>query len=349
MNESFLVAGRNIGRHHPCFVIAEIGVNHNGDPNLAAKLISAARAVGADAVKFQTFKADRLVVRATPTAAYQQANTKLTDQHAMLATLELNEAAHLALLEQCCAEGIIFLSSPFDVESIDMLDRLDVPAFKVPSPDCVSQSYLTHMGSKRRPVILSTGMCDLEEVAFGIDTLRKAGCEDIVLLHCTSCYPAPHDELNLRVIPALAQITGLPVGYSDHSDGTAVSIAAVALGACVIEKHMTLDRNLPGPDHKASLEPAEFAAMVSGIRSVEQALGHSVKTPQPCEASARLLGRRSVAVNRDLPDGHRLTTQDLTLLRPGTGISPRMEGLIAGRTLGRPIAKNTLLTFEDLA
>lgn len=348
MTRTFSIADRTIGRNRPCFIIAEIGVNHNGDPELAAKLVDAARIAGADAVKFQTFRADRLVVRATPTAEYQKANTNQTDQHEMLRALELDEAAHIQILNQCREKGIIFLSSPFDVESIDMLDRLDVPAFKVPSPDCISQSYLMHMGAKRRPVILSTGMCDLEEVAFGVETLRKAGSEDIALLHCTSCYPAPSDELNLRVIPALADVTGLPVGYSDHSDGIAVSIAAVALGACVIEKHMTLDRNLPGPDHNASLEPAEFAAMVAGIRSVEQAVGSSVKAPQPCEASARQLGRRSVAVSRDLPAGHKLTADDLVLLRPGTGLPPRMEGLMAGRVLGRPVAANTLLTLEDL-
>ncbi|MCO6179016.1 N-acetylneuraminate synthase [Ciceribacter sp. RN22] len=349
MNESFSIADKTIGRDSPCFIIAEIGVNHNGDPDLAAKLVTAARNAGADAVKFQTFRADRLVVRATPTAEYQKANTNLTDQHAMLAALELSEAAHLELLAQCRREGIIFLSSPFDLDSIDMLDRLDVPVFKVPSPDCVSQSYLERMGSKKRPVILSTGMCDLEEVAFGVKTLTNAGSEHIALLHCTSCYPAPPEELNLRVIPALADITGLPVGYSDHSDGIAVSIAAVALGACVIEKHMTLDRNLPGPDHKASLEPDEFTAMVSGIRNVERALGRPVKAPQPCETSARQLGRRSVAVSRDLPAGHRLTPDDLILLRPGTGLAPRMERALVGRVLSRPVSVNTLIAFEDLA
>ncbi|WP_455272844.1 N-acetylneuraminate synthase family protein [Rhizobium herbae] len=348
MTKIFSIADRVIGGNNPCFIIAEIGVNHNGDPELAAKMVSAARTAGADAVKFQTFQADQLVVRATPTAAYQKANTNQTDQHAMLKALELDEAAHVRILEQCRAEGIIFLSSPFDLESIDMLDRLGVPAFKVPSPDCVSQSYLSHMGSKRRPVILSTGMCDVEEVAFGVETLRKAGSEDIALLHCTSCYPAPFEELHLRVIPTLSEVTGLPVGYSDHSDGIAVSIASVALGACIIEKHMTLDRNLPGPDHKASLEPDEFAAMVSGIRGVEKALGSTVKAPQPCEISARQLGRRSVAVRRDLPAGHKLTADDLILLRPGTGLPPRMESLLAGRTLGQPVAANTLITLEDL-
>ncbi len=348
MMKTFSIADRRIGGNSPCFIIAEVGVNHNGDPELAARLVSAARAAGADAVKFQTFRADQLVVRATPTAAYQRANTNQTDQHAMLAALELDEVAHLRILEQCRAEGIVFLSSPFDLGSIDMLDRLGVPAFKVPSPDCISESYLSHMGAKGRPVILSTGMCDMEEVAFGVDTLRKAGSEDIALLHCTSCYPAPLDELHLRVIPTLSSIMGLPVGYSDHSDGIAVSIAAVALGASVIEKHITLDRSLPGPDHKASLEPQEFAAMVAGIRGVEKALGSSIKAPQPCEASARQLGRRSVAVNRDLAAGYRLTANDLILLRPGTGLPPRMESLLRGRVLSRPVAANTLLTLEDL-
>ncbi len=348
MTKIFSIADKVIGGKNPCFIIAEIGVNHNGDPELAAKMVSAARTAGADAVKFQTFQADQLVVRATPTAAYQKANTNQTDQHAMLKALELDETAHVRILEQCRAEGIIFLSSPFDLESIDMLDRLGVPAFKVPSPDCVSQSYLSHMGSKRRPVILSTGMCDVEEVAFGVETLRKAGSEDIALLHCTSSYPAPFEELHLRVIPTLSEITGLPVGYSDHSDGIAVSIAAVALGACIIEKHLTLDRNLPGPDHKASLEPHEFEAMVAGIRGVEKALGGTVKAPQPCETSARQLGRRSVAVRRNLPAGHKLIADDLILLRPGTGLPPRMEGLLAGRTLGQPVAANTLITLEDL-
>ncbi|WP_416799347.1 N-acetylneuraminate synthase family protein [Ciceribacter azotifigens] len=348
MNTTFAIGDRVVGADHACFVIAEIGVNHNGDPDLAARLITAAKEAGADAVKFQTFRADRLVVRATPTAEYQKVNTSLTDQHAMLAALELSEASHQRLLEQCRTEGIIFLSSPFDVDSIDMLDRLNVPAFKVPSPDCVSQSYLEHMGSKRRPVILSTGMCTLEEVAFGVETLKSAGSDQIVLLHCTSCYPAPPEELNLRVIPALSEITGLPVGYSDHSDGIAVSIAAVALGACVIEKHMTVDRNLPGPDHKASLEVHEFAAMVSGIRNVERALGRPIKAPQPCELSSRQLGRRSVAVTRNLPAGHRLTADDLALLRPGTGLPPRMERLLPGRILSRSIAENTLIALEDL-
>lgn len=344
----FTISDRAVGPGHPCFVIAEIGVNHNGDEALAKRLVDAARDAGADAVKFQTFRADRLVVRATPTAAYQAANTGEADQYALLKPLELDEGDHRRLLDYCRERDIVFLSSPFDLDSIDMLDRLGVPAFKVPSPDCVSVSYLAHMGAKGRPVILSTGMCDIGEVCLGVETLRAAGSGAIALLHCTSCYPAPVDELNLAVIPAMATSLGLPVGYSDHSDGIAISIAAVALGASIIEKHLTLDRNLPGPDHKASLEPDGFAAMVEGIRRVERAIGGPVKACQPSEASSRELGRRSIATARALPAGHRIGPDDLVLLRPGTGIMPRLESTVIGRTLARDVTADCLLSWADL-
>lgn len=348
MSACIHIEGRLVGLGQPCFIIAEIGVNHNGDMDMAAQLIRVARDAGADAVKFQTFSAEKLVVRATPTAAYQKANTGQTDQHALLSALELDEAAHRTLMQQCREEGIIFLSSPFDVESIDLLDRLGVPAFKVPSPDCVSTSYLEAMGRHERPVILSTGMCDMQEVQQGVDTLRAAGSSQIVLLHCTSCYPAPADQLHLRAIPAMAEATGLPVGYSDHSDDIAVAIAAVTLGACVIEKHITLDRNLPGPDHLASLEPERFAAMVQGIRTVEKALGNAHKGPQPCEASARELGRRSVASARDLAAGEELRAEDMMLLRPGTGLAPAIERSLIGRRLKHDVAAHQLLRMDDL-
>lgn len=346
---AFQIGDRTIGSGAPCFVIAEIGVNHNGDEALARALIDAARQAGADAVKFQTFAADRLAVRATPTAAYQRANSGETDQHAMLKRLELDAAAHRRLLDHCAAVGIAFLSSPFDEQSIDMLDALGVAAFKVPSPDCVSTRYLRHMGAKGRPVILSTGMCDLGEALYGVETLRAAGSGPIALLQCTSCYPAPPDELNLRAMATLATATGLPVGYSDHSDGIAVAIGAVALGARIIEKHLTLDCGLPGPDHRASIEPEAFAAMVDGVRTVERALGAPVKAPQPSEASARLLGRRSIAATRALPAGHRLAADDLILLRPGDGLAPRHEDALIGRALGRAVAGGALLSWDDLA
>ena len=345
----FMIGDRLIASDAPCFVIAEIGVNHNGDEAMARDLIDAAQAAGADAVKFQTFSADRLVVRAAPTADYQRANTGETNQHAMLKRLEIDEATHRRLQAHCARRGIAFLSSPFDEEAIDMLDRLNVAAFKVPSPDCVSTRYLRHMGAKGRPVILSTGMCDIGEVVSGAETLRAAGSGPIALLHCTSCYPAPEEDLHLRAMATMAAATGLLVGYSDHSDGAAIAIAAVALGARIIEKHLTLDRALPGPDHRASIEPDAFRAMIDGLRTVEKALGGPVKAPQPCEMSARALGRRSIAAARDLPAGHRLTGDDLILLRPGAGIAPRLEDVLIGRALGRAVAGETLLSWDDLA
>lgn len=345
----FSIGGRAVGAGAPCFVIAEIGVNHDGDEARALAMVDAAADAGADAVKFQSFSADRLAAPATPTAAYQRENSGETDQRAMLRRLELGEAAHRRLMTRCAARGVAFLSSPFDLDSIDMLDALGAPAFKVPSPDCVSTSYLRRMGAKGRPVILSTGMCTLEETLYGLRVLREAGSGPVAVLHCTSCYPAPPAELNLRAMATMAAATGAPVGYSDHSDGIAVALAAVALGACVIEKHFTLDRTLPGPDHRASLEPDAFAAMVAGIREVEAALGSTEKAPQPSEASARRLGRRSVAAARDLPAGARLAPGDLILLRPAGGFPPAMEEHLVGRVLARPVTAGALLAPEDLA
>lgn len=344
----FAIGSKRVGAEAPCFVIAEIGVNHDGDEATALRMIDAAAEAGADAVKFQSFSADLLAAPATPTAAYQRENSGETDQRAMLKRLELDADAHRRLMARCAAHGVAFLSSPFDLDSIDMLDNLGVPAFKVPSPDCVSTSYLRRMGSKGRPVILSTGMCTLEETLYGLRVLRDAGSGPVALLHCTSCYPAPTSELNLRAMATMATAAGVPVGYSDHSDGIAVALAAVALGACVIEKHFTLDRSLPGPDHRASLEPGAFAQMTQGIREVEAALGSARKGPQPSEASARQLGRRSVAAARDLEAGARLAPEDLISLRPAGGYPPAMEEHLVGRLLARPVGAGALLVPEDL-
>lgn len=346
--ESFTIDGRRIGAGEPVFVIAEIGVNHNGDPDLARKLIDAAAEAGADAAKFQTFSAERLVASDAPTARYQQRNTGETSQHAMLSRLELSRGAHQELQDYCRRRGILFLSSPFDLQAIDFLDEIGVPAYKVPSPEAIDVVYLRHMGSKRRPVILSTGMCDMGEVGTGIAALREGGTEEIAVLHCTSNYPAEPAEINLRVIPALAALTGLPTGYSDHSDGIAVSVAAVALGATVIEKHLTLDRNLPGPDHRASLEPAAFQMLVNGIREVSSALGSSIKRPQPGEANSRVVGRRSVVLARDLPLGERIGAEDLHMLRPAGGLTAGAIPFLIGRRTARALARGTRLSLADL-
>lgn len=344
----FSIAGRPVASGR-CFVIAEAGVNHNGDPALAHRLVDAAAAAGADAVKFQTFKADRLAARAAPTAAYQQRNAGATDQHAMLAALELSEETHVALMAHCREAGIAFLSSAFDHDSIDLLDRLGVAAFKVPSPDCVNTPYLRHLAAKGRPVILSTGMCDMQDVGLGVGALRAGGCREIALLHCTSCYPAPDDELNLAAMAPLGACFGLPVGYSDHSEGIAVSIAAAALGAAAIEKHLTLDRTLPGPDHAASIEPAEFAALMRGVRQVERAIGVAEKRPQPSERDTRAVARKSVAAARPLAAGAPFAVEDAILLRPGGGYPPVALDYLIGRRLARDVAPGALLAPEDFA
>ena len=342
----FSVAGRPVGDGR-CFVIAEAGVNHNGDMALAHLLVDAAAAAGADAVKFQTFRADRLAAPAAPTAEYQRRNAGATDQRAMLAALELSEADHVALIAHCREAGIVFLSSAFDHDSIDLLDRLGVAAFKVPSPDCVNTPYLRRLAGLGRPVILSTGMCDMQDVGLGVNTLRAGGCEAIALLHCTSCYPAPDDELHLAAMRPMGECFGLPVGYSDHSEGVAVSIAAVALGAAVIEKHLTLDRTLPGPDHVASIEPDDFAALVRGVRQVERATGRPEKRPQPSERDTRVAARRSVAAARPLAAGARLQAEDAVILRPGGGYPPDALKYLLGRRLARDVAAGALLAPED--
>ncbi|MEE4016080.1 N-acetylneuraminate synthase [Roseibium sp. FZY0029] len=344
----FEIGGRKVGPSQPCFVIAEIGVNHNGDETMAKKLIDAAKIAGADAVKFQTFLADKLVTKTASSAKYQKDNTGISNQNDLLRPMELNEAAHKRLLQYCKEVGIIFLSSPFDTESVDLLSKLDVPAIKVPSPDCVSDSFLRHIGKTRKPVILSTGMCDLREVLHGAQILQDAGAECIALLHCTSCYPAPLDQVHLRAISTMGTATGLQIGYSDHTEGNAVSIAAVALGATIIEKHITLDKGLPGPDHRASIEPHEFACMVRDIRAVEQAMGGTAKEPQECEQSSRELARRSIATRNALYPGQVISENDLILLRPGTGISPSLETSIIGRKIKRPVGAYTLLSLDDL-
>jgi N,N'-diacetyllegionaminate synthase len=344
------VGGRRIGQGEPCFVIAEAGVNHNGDVDTALRLVDVAAAAGADAVKFQTFAADRLASAAAPKAAYQKLTTgEEESQRAMLKRLELSPDSHSALMNRCRERAIMFLSSPFDERAVDLLDALGVAAFKVPSGEIVNLPYLDHLARKRRPVILSTGMADLAEVKTAVDAIRAAGNDQIVLLHCVSEYPADPARSNLRAMASMAEACGCPVGFSDHSESGAVAIAAVALGACVIERHFTLDRNLPGPDHRASLEPAELADMIRDIRIAEAALGDGQKLPQPGELGNRAVVRKSIAAARDLPAGTVLRADDLTTLRPGNGIAPALLSQLAGRRLRDAVAAGTLIAWDMLA
>lgn len=330
------------------FVIAEAGVNHNGDLGLARRLVDVAAEAGADAVKFQTFAADRLVTRHAATAEYQRRTTGgARSQHAMLAALELSPAAHETLLACCAARGIEFMSAPHDVESARYLKGLGVRRLKVPSGDVTNLPMLEVVGGLGLPVILSTGMADLAEVEAAVATLRRAGLADLVLLQCVSDYPADPAVMNLRVMDTYRARFGVRVGLSDHTLGIHVAVAAVARGAACIEKHFTLDRSLPGPDHQASLDPAELRALVRAIRDVEAALGDGVKAPAPGELPIRDVARKSLVAARDLPAGARLGPGDVAILRPGTGLPPGRLGEVLGRTTARPIVADTPLS-EDM-
>ncbi|AKX93504.1 N-acetylneuraminate synthase [Moorella thermoacetica] len=330
------------------FIIAEAGVNHNGDLQLARKLVDAAVEAGADAVKFQTFKAEEVATPGAERAQYQKDNMPGKDesQLEMIKRLELSYAQFRELYAYCRQKGIIFLSSPFDQESIDFLAELGVPYFKIPSGEITNYPFLRRIGGKKRPVILSTGMATLGEVEGALRVLREAGASDITLLHCTTSYPAPPEEVNLRAMLTMKHAFALPVGYSDHTEGIAVPIAAAALGAEVIEKHLTVDRNLPGPDHRASLEPGEFKEMVVAIRQVEKSLGDGIKRPAPGELAVMPAARRSLVAARDIAAGEIITDSCLTAKRPGTGIPPNLWDVVVGRQARRDIAAGSILSWD---
>jgi N-acetylneuraminate synthase len=325
-------------------------VNHNGSAARAHQLVDAAADAGADAVKFQTFRADRLASATAPKAAYQAATTGTAQsQQDMLRALELAPELHAELQTHARARGLLFLSTPFDEDSADLLERLDVPAFKVPSGELTNLPFLAHLARKGKPLIVSTGMAGLGEVETAVQAIEAAGTPGLVLLHCVSSYPADPADSNLRVMATLAAAFGVPTGYSDHTLGTAVPLAAAALGACVIEKHFTLDRTLPGPDHQASAEPAELAALVAGVRTIESALGDGRKRPVAAEADTAAVARRSLVAATDIPAGATLTPDLIAFRRPGTGLPPALQRFLLGRRATGPIPAGTLLRLEMVA
>lgn len=338
------LAGRTIGPGSPCFIIAEAGVNHNGDPELAAQLIDAAAAAGADAVKFQTFSADRLAVTDAPKAEYQKASGDIGEtQWQMLKRLELPEMAWAGLREYCTAQGVRFLSSPFDEESADFLATLGVDAIKIPSGELTNLAFLRHVASFGQPLIVSTGMADLAETDQAVDAIREAGNPPLALLHCVSAYPAPAEACNLRALETLRARFNIPIGWSDHTLGNEVALAAVALGACIVEKHFTLDCALPGPDHAASLDPRGFTELVTAIRKVESALGSAEKCPAPVERDTAAVARKSLVAACDLTAGETLSADAVATRRPGTGIAPSDRDSLVGRRLKTDVAAGTLL------
>lgn len=332
-----------------CFIIAEAGVNHNGDLALAKQLVQAAARAGADAVKFQTFQAAHLVTADAPQAAYQARNTGVSEsQFDMLKRLELPLEDFAELNRVCQAEGILFMSTAFDEDSSDFLAELGMPVFKIPSGELTNLPLLRHIARHGRPMIVSTGMGTIEEIKAAVDAIKGAGNEDITVLHCVTDYPTPPDQVNLRAMHVIQEALQVPVGYSDHTMGIEASVIAVAAGAKVIEKHFTLDCNLPGPDHKASLEPGDLAEMVRGIRRVEVLLGSGKKQPNEAELAVAKIVRRSVVARRSIPAGTVLDDTLLALRRPGTGIPPAQFDELPGRRVKHDIAAGAMVRWEDL-
>lgn len=350
LRRELAIAGRAVGGDAPCFVIAEAGVNHNGDLERALRLVDVAADAGADAVKFQTFDADRLATRDAPKAGYQVETTGAGEsQHAMLRSLQLSRDDHAALVDRCNSRGILFLSTPFDEQSADLLESLGVAAFKTPSGELTNLPYLTHVASKGKPLIVSTGMATLAEVEAAVAAVEDAGCTDLVILHCVSNYPADAADVNLRAMDTLQRAFGVPVGYSDHTTGSAVALASVARGASALEKHFTTDRTLPGPDHRASLEPGELDALVRGIREITAALGDGRKRPVHSELATAAVARKSIVAACEIPSGTTIASSMLTALRPGTGISPALFPTVIGRRARADIPSGTVLAWHMLA
>ena len=332
------------------FIIAEVGVNHNGDLALACKLVDAAVEAGADAVKFQTFKAENVASRIAEKAKYQKKTTdEAESQFEMIKKLELSFEDFVKIKDYCDKKNIIFLSTPFDYESVDFLENL-VPLYKIGSGEITNLPFLEHIAKKGKPIILSTGMSTFGEVEEAVNLILPiltSHVSPLILLHCVTNYPAKYEDVNLKAMLTLKEAFKLPVGYSDHTLGIEVPVAAVALGARVIEKHLTLDKNLPGPDHKASLGPQELKAMIKAIRNIEKSLGNGIKAPTQSEYEAMKVVRRSLVATRDIRAGEVVRESDIVIKRPGIGIPPKFKEIIIGMRPTRDIKKDRPFNWED--
>jgi N,N'-diacetyllegionaminate synthase len=342
------IGEREAGLGRSAFVIAEAGVNHNGDVAMAERLVDVAADSGCDAIKFQTFDPELLAAPTARKADYQRETTGSDgSQLEMLRSLVLSRDAHARLQVRAKERGLEFLSTPFDEASADFLELLGVPAFKISSGDLTNAFLLEHVAKKRRPMLISTGMATLAEAETAVATLERAGATEIALFHCVSNYPAAAEDCNLRAMSALREATQRPVGWSDHTHGIDVTVAAIALGAELIEKHFTLDRTLPGPDHRASLEPAELTAMVRAIRNAEASLGDGIKQPRAAELRVAIAARRSLCYHQDLAAGTVLERAHLIALRPGNGVATSEAPTYLGRRLVRSVTRGELLAPSD--
>jgi N,N'-diacetyllegionaminate synthase len=332
-------------------IIAEAGVNHNGDIAIALRLIDEAAAAGADAVKFQSFFTDQLVVVGARKAAYQTKTGEAGEtQYGLLKRLELSPGDQRRLSDHCREKKILFMSSPFDLESIDLLSELGVAILKIPSGEITNLPYLRKIGALKKKIILSTGMATLEEIRTAMEILIDRGTakEDITILHCNTEYPTPMADVNLSAMLTIKKSLDVAVGYSDHTLGIEIPIAAVALGAAVIEKHFTLDKNMPGPDHASSLDPSGLKAMVCAIRNIEKALGDGVKKPSPSEGKNMAVARKSIVARRGISKGERFTAENITVKRPGDGLSPMMWDSVIGKKAARDFKENERIDLSNL-
>ena len=346
---SISLAGRSIGKNEPVFIIAEAGVNHNGTLKLSKEMVVRAKEAGADCIKFQTFKAERVVTKNAPKAAYQLKTTPTTEsQLEMLKSLELSFADYEEIIAVCRQNDIIFLSTPYSPEDVDFLAKLSVPAFKIASGQIVEPDFLEYVAGKSLPVLLSTGMATLEEVGAAVKSIQKTGNNSLLLLQCSTNYPTISDDVNLRAMTTMECAFGLNVGYSDHTQSDLACIASVALGACVIEKHFTLDKSLPGPDHSCSADPSEFRALVQKIRETEKILGSGRKEPTEAEKINMPGMRRSIVSKQSIKAGTVITRELLEFKRPATGIRPQLLGDVIGSTARIDIPEDALIAWGDL-
>jgi len=345
------IANRWVGNGEPVFIIAEAGSNHNGSLAQAKRLIDVAAEAGADAVKFQTFKAEKLYSKKTPDMSYLKKSKLLKKGQTVWDLLKKNELPRgwqKTLSDYCKKQKIVFLSTPFDLEAVDELDALKMPAIKIASYEITHLPLLEHAARKKKPIILSTGMADLSDIETALDVIYRAGNRDVVLLHCAINYPPRFEDVNLRAMQTMRQAFQLPVGFSDHTTGIAVDIAAAALGACAIEKHFTTSRKLPGPDHPFAIEPYELAAMVQGIRQAEKALGSPVKCRTAAEEEMYKLGRRSLVAGCSITKGTRIIRKMIDVKRPGFGIPTRLMDVVIGRTAKQNIEEDDILQWDML-
>ena len=342
------IGNRIIGEDSPCFIIAEAGVNHNGDINIAKELIDIAVEAGVDAIKFQTFKAENLVTKDAPKAIYQEKTTGNGTQFEMLKKIELSNEEHRILKEYCNNKKIIFISTPFDIESVDILEEINVPFYKISSGDLTNTPLLKYIGKLNKAIVLSTGMATLGEVENALEAINTTGNYNVSLLHCTSNYPTMYEDVNLNAMVTLKNAFKLPVGYSDHTKGIEVAIAAVAMGAKIIEKHFTLDKDMEGPDHRASLDTKELIEMVKAIKNIEKALGDGIKRCNKNEENTKKVARKSIVASKNIYKGESITYENITFKRPSNGISPVYVDEFIGKIAISDIFIDEILTFSKV-